>query len=98
MDWLGLNVVGEIEHRPGIVPSPRHVQELITKGRDMEGLVIVAASWDHHHVAAEVAERTGGTLVVLPAQPEASGHAAGYFDLIDTICRELAAVTAGTGE
>ncbi len=98
VDWLGLNVVGEIEHRPGISPSPRHVQELIERARVMPELLIVAASWDHHHIAVEVAERTGAPLAVLPAQAGAVEGTADYFALLDMICRELAAATAQLGE
>ncbi len=90
VDWLGLTVIGEIEHRPGIAPSPRHVQELVELGRRQDQLLIVAASWDHQHVAQEVADRTGGSLVVLPAQTGAVAAAKDYFELIDIICRELA--------
>ncbi len=98
VEWLGLEVVGEIEHRPGISPSPRHVQELIERGRQLDPLLVVAASWDHRHIAAEVAERTGAPLVVLPAQAGAVEGAADYFGLLDMICRELAAATGHQGE
>ncbi len=91
VDWLQLSVVGEIEHRPGIAPSPRHVEEVIVAGRDLGHLLVLAASWDHRHVAEEVAERAGGVLVVVPAQSGGKGGPADYFSLIDTICRDLAA-------
>lgn len=94
VDWLGLQVVGEIEHRPGIAPSPRHVQTLIDQGRHLPELLVVATTWDHHHVAQEVADRSGAELVTLPAQSGAADGADDYFALIDTICRELGAAGA----
>ncbi len=97
VDFLQLDVVGEIEHRPGISPSPRHVQELIERARQMDQLLVVSATWDHHHVSTEVAQRAGGVAVVLPAQAGAGGGTGNYLDLIDTICRELAAA-GKTGE
>jgi len=98
VDWLELNVVGEIEHRPGISPSPRHVQELVERARQMDELLVVAASWDHRHIAEEVAERTGSELVILPAQTGATDAATSYFEMLDTICRDLAAATKRAGE
>ncbi len=91
VDFLQLDVMGEIEHRPGISPSPRHVQKLIEEGRQRENLLVISATWDHHHVSAEVAERSGGQTVVLPAQAGAGGGAQGYLEHIDGICRDLAA-------
>ena len=98
VDWLGLDVVGEIEHRPGISPSPRHVQELVERSRKRDQTLVVAASWDHRHIAVEVAERMGAELVVIPAQTGASDSATDYFALLDTICRELAAAADRAGE
>ena len=91
VDWLGLNVVGEIEHRPGIAPSPRHVQELIDNGRHLPRLIVLATTWDHHHVSQEVAERSGAELVTVPSQTGAVAGADDYFALIDAICDGLAA-------
>lgn len=97
VDWLELNVVAEIEHRPGIAPSPRHVQEVIHMGRELDGPIVVAAAWDHLDVAAEVAERIGAPLAVLPGYSGAQEGTDDYFDFIDCICGRLqeAAATAG---
>ncbi|MDX2474743.1 MAG: metal ABC transporter substrate-binding protein [Candidatus Krumholzibacteria bacterium] len=91
VDFLQLDVVGEIEHRPGISPSPRHVQRLIEQARQLDDLLVVSATWDHHHVSTEVAERAGGVAVVLPAQTGAGDETGNYLDHMDTICRKLAA-------
>ncbi len=98
VDWLHLNVVGEIEHRPGIAPSPRHVEELIIAGRDLDNLLIMAATWDHLDVARQVAKRSGGSLTVVPGQTHATDGVPDYFALIDTICRGLATAAGQTGD
>lgn len=97
-DWLGLDVVAEIEHRPGISPSPRHVQEVIHTGRELQAPIVIAAAWDHLDVAKEVAERIGAPLTVLPGYSGALDGTDAYFDFIDTICDRLhEAVVAAQG-
>ncbi len=92
--WHDLNVVGEIEHRPGISPSPRHVQNIIDKGRGLEQVFIVAAQWDHLDVAKEVAERIGAPLTVLPGYSGAQEGTEDYFTFIDTLCAGLGTAAA----
>lgn len=91
VDFLQLQVVGEIEHRAGISPSPRHVQRLIDRTKDLPQLIIVTATWDHHHISEEVAQRANGALAVLPAQVGASENSDDYLALLETICHRLAA-------
>jgi zinc/manganese transport system substrate-binding protein len=95
--WLGLDVVAEIEHRPGIAPSPRHVQEVIHRGRDLDRPIVVAAEWDHLDVAREVAERVGAPLAVLPGYSGAQAGTDDYIDFIDRICKGLREAAAAAG-
>jgi len=90
VDWLDLTVVGEIENRPGIAPSPRHVQHLIDQGRHLSGVLVLAAHWDHRDVAEEVTERMGATLVILPGQTGGVDGADDWFAMMDLICSRLA--------
>ncbi len=96
--WQQLKVVGEIENRPGISPSPRHVQAIIEKGRDLDGVMIVAAQWDHQDVAEEVAERIGTSLAVLPGYSGAQKGTDNYFDFIDRLCSNVAEAAAAIGK
>ncbi len=89
-NWQDLNVVGEIENRPGITPSPRHVQTIIEKGRGLDGVMIIAAQWDHQEVAEEVAERIGTSLAILPGYSGAQDGTDNYFDFIDRLCARVA--------
>ncbi len=96
--WQNLNVVGEIENRPGITPSPRHVQTIIEKGRGLDGVMIVAAQWDHQEVAEEVAQRIGTSLAVLPGYSGAQEGTDNYFDFIDRLCTRVARAAASAGK
>lgn len=89
-DWLDLKVVGEVENRPGISPSPKHVNNLIQQGRHLSGVLVLTAHWDHHDVAEEVTERMGATLVTLPGQTGGVEGADDWFALMDMIAARLA--------
>ncbi len=95
--WLGLDVYGEIEHRPGIAPSPKHVQQMVERGRELGDVIVVAATWSHIDVARRTAERIGAPLAVLPAATGAEDGIDGYIQLIDTIVARLVAAAGERG-
>lgn len=96
--WQNLKVVDEIENRPGITPSPRHVQSIIEKGRNLDDVMIIAAQWDHQDVAEEVAHRIGTSLAVLPGYSGAQDGTDNYFDFIDRLCSRVAEAAAQVGK
>jgi zinc/manganese transport system substrate-binding protein len=94
-DWLDLEIVGVIENRPGISPAPRHVEQLIQLGRAQDGVMVIAATWNHIDGARHVADRIGAPLAVLPASSQAVDEAPGYLELFDVI---LDSLTAASGK
>ncbi len=94
-DWLGLQLLGAVEHRPGIAPSPRHVDELTAQARAAGVTELVAAPWNHLDAAAKAAERMGATLVELPAAVGSLPGADTYPAMFDLI---LAGLTAAAKE
>ncbi len=90
-DWLDLEIMGAIEHRPGISPSPRHVENLVLAARARSGALVVAAPWNHLDASRRVAERIGAPLLVLPAAVGALPGVDGYLDLFERITADLAA-------
>jgi zinc/manganese transport system substrate-binding protein len=87
VDWLGLDILGVIENRPGISPAPRHVEGLIELGRQQGPVLVIAATWDHIDAAGRVAEKTGSALAVLP----------GLFEVICLKLEEAAGISEGAG-
>ena len=92
-DWLGLEIIGVIENRPGISPAPRHCEGLIELGRTHDSVLVIAATWDHIDGAKRVAEKIGTKLAVLPASSLAVDEAVGYLDLFEVICDQLEIAT-----
>jgi zinc/manganese transport system substrate-binding protein len=89
LDWLDLPIVGAVEHRPGIAPSPKHVEHLIKRGRALGDVILITATWDHVDAARHAADRMGAPLVVLPAAIGAVEGVDDYLGLFDTICARL---------
>jgi zinc/manganese transport system substrate-binding protein len=94
-DWLDLDLLGAVEHRPGISPSPRHVDELVSRAQRAEVHVVMAAPWNHLDVSRKAAARMGAELVVLPAAVAAVPVATGYPEMFDLILARLVAATGG---
>lgn len=87
---FGVMCAEYVEAKPGIPPTPRHVEEVIALMRDRRIPVIVAANYYDHHEVETVAARTGATAIMLPESTEGAPGVTTYFDLIDTWVRELA--------
>jgi zinc/manganese transport system substrate-binding protein len=93
-DWLGLDVVGYIENRPGIPPSPRHVESLIKTLSSRQAKFIIVSTFADVKATEEVARRAGTTAVVLPAGVGGVDGTGTYEDLIDTIVKRLLGAAA----
>lgn len=85
MRRYGLNVVGYIEPKPGVPPSPSHLFDLITMMKAQNVKVITMEPYFDHKTPQAVADKTGAKLVVL--YPSVTGAKTGtddYFQLFDT--------------
>jgi ABC-type Zn uptake system ZnuABC Zn-binding protein ZnuA len=82
-EHFGLNVVGYVEPRPGIPPSPQHTVELIGQmKRDGIKIVVVEPYFDLKTPNA-IARDTGGTVVVLMPSVGGEKEVTDYFKLFD---------------
>ncbi len=85
-----------IEPKPGIPPTPRHVQEIITAMKEKGIQVLLATNYYDHNQIQEVAARTGATAVIVPANTGGAPTVNTYFDLMNTWVSSLAsAFSAG---
>ena len=81
-DLLGLDIRGYIEPKPGIPPTPRHVEEIMRLIRN-EGIeVILAASYFDPVKPQSIAARTGASAVIVPMGSGTAGIE-GYEALVD---------------
>lgn len=86
---FGLQVAGDVEPKPGIPPSARHVHDLIEKMKADKIRVVMAPSYFDPSQAQAIAQRTGAKAVIVPMGPAGTAPDA-YFKLIDLWVSRLA--------
>jgi zinc/manganese transport system substrate-binding protein len=87
---FGLNIVDELEAKPGIAPSPAHLAEVIGKMKATNAKVILVQPFQNRKTAETVARQTGAVVLDVPQQPGAAPNTTTYFDLMDNIVNTLA--------
>jgi ABC-type Zn uptake system ZnuABC Zn-binding protein ZnuA len=78
-----LNVVGYVEPRPGIPPSPQHTVELIQQMKRDNVKVIVVEPYFDLKTPNAIARETGGQVLVLPPSVGGEKEITDYFKLFD---------------
>lgn len=80
-----------IELRPGISPSPRHLEEVVTQMRNENIHVIISATYYDETEVRDVAEKVGARAVIVATAVGGDPAATDYFTLMDTIVSRIAA-------
>ena len=80
---FGLNVVGYIEEKPGIPPTPKHVENLIRKIQDDNIQVMVVANYFEKRKPAAIAAKTGIKPLFLPLSVGGEPGIDDNFKLVD---------------
>jgi zinc/manganese transport system substrate-binding protein len=65
-EWLGFEVVADIEPKPGVAPTPAHIVQVISAGRQHDVSLVFKESFYPDTTAALVAEKLGARLVNMP--------------------------------
>jgi len=89
---FGIECIAFIEAKPGIPPTPGHVQEVIALMRERKVPALFASNYFSRSQITQVAERTGATAVVVPENTDGAPGVTTYFDLVNTWLNELIAV------
>jgi zinc/manganese transport system substrate-binding protein len=90
-----LNVIENLEPKPGIAPSPAHLAQVITAMKSQNAHVILVQPFQNRKTAETVARQTGGVVVDLSQQPGAVPGTTSYFDLIDHVVDSLVTALGG---
>jgi len=88
-DRFGLKYIGTIELRPGIDPTPRHIEELINTMRAEHASIVVREPQFPAKVPTLIASQTGATLVVLPIMPGGVPDTGTYIKMMDYIVHTM---------
>lgn len=87
---FGLQVVENLEPKPGIAPSPSHLAQVITTMKANNAHLIIVQPFQNRKTAETVARQTDGVVLDISQQPGAIKGTDTYFDLMDYIVRTLA--------
>ena len=82
-DRFGLDIVGYVEPRPGIPPSPGHTLELIQEMKRQNIKLILVEPYFDLKTPESIARATGGTVLVVPPSVGGLKEAADFFSLFD---------------
>jgi len=80
---FGLDYLGNVEIRPGILPSPRHLAELAMEMKRRNSRVIFNANYYPSKWSRLLARKTGARVVVLPIHVLGAPEIKTYFDLME---------------
>jgi zinc/manganese transport system substrate-binding protein len=92
MRRYGIDVIGFVEPKPGVPPSPSHLFHLINTMKQQKVKVIVMEPYFDHKTPQSVADRTGAQLIIL--YPSVGGAKSGTDDYFSLFDRNVAALVA----
>jgi len=86
---FGLNYFGTIELRPGIDPTPRHIEELIAAMKAEHVPMVVREPQFPEKVPKRIAEQTGAAMITLPIMPGGVPNTETYIKMMDYIIHTM---------
>ena len=91
LERFGLVLVGTIEPRPGIEPSPHHISSLVSRTRAEGVKLVLIEPFRPRKTPERVAESIGAQLLVLPDKVSGNEHVKDYLGLFDYNVSQIAA-------
>jgi zinc/manganese transport system substrate-binding protein len=87
---FGVTCVTFIEPKPGIPPTPGHVASVISLMQERHVPVLLSTNYFDRQQVRMVANRTGATAVIVPANVGGAPGTDTYIDLVTLWVNELA--------
>lgn len=93
---FGLQVVAQLEPKPGIEPSATHIAHLVQEAKNSGVKLVIIEPYRPRKSAEQVANAIGARMLVLPDKTGSTREANDYIGLFDSIVSKLndAATTA----
>ncbi len=91
----GFNIVGYIEPKAGIKPSPTSLMELESRMKEKKAKLVITEAYQDVKTAQRVANDTGAGLVVIPSYTGGAKGAETYPDLIRFIANAILEASRG---
>ena len=86
---FGLDIIGYVEPKPGIPPSPKHVEELVQEMRKNNVKVLLAANYFDENKVRTICNKVGAEPVIVPMFVDGAPGTENVFKLIDVWISKL---------
>lgn len=86
---FGVNVIGHVEPKPGIPPSPKHVESLIQEMKKNNVNVVLAANYFDENKVRTICEKVGAKPVIVPLYVNGAENTENVFKLVDLWIEKL---------
>jgi zinc/manganese transport system substrate-binding protein len=96
-DAFGLEVVGYVEPKPGIPPTPQHTLDVINAMKAQGIKIILVEPYFDLKTPNSIASNTGARVVVMTPSVGGVPQASDYFKLFDTNLAMLVEAIKATG-
>ncbi|OQY67784.1 MAG: hypothetical protein B6D46_07055 [Polyangiaceae bacterium UTPRO1] len=88
---FGLVVVADLEPKPGVPPTTKHLADVVALMRGEHVRVVLASAYYDPRHARFVADQTGATVLAMANQVGSRPGTDDYVELIDYNVRQVAA-------
>jgi zinc/manganese transport system substrate-binding protein len=89
---FGLEIFGQLEPKPGIEPTPSHINQLVQSARGAGVKFVIIETFRPRRQAEQVAQAIGAQMLMLPEKTGATPEAKDYISLFDSIVNKLTGV------
>ena len=89
-DRFGLDIVGYVEPRPGIPPTPQHTLDLIAEMKRLNVKVVLVEPYFDLKTPNSIGQATGATVLVMPPSVGGVKEITDYVSLFDYDIKLLA--------
>ena len=98
VERFGLEVIGYVEPRPGIPPSPKHTIDLIGEMKKVKAGIILVEPYFDLKTPQSVARETGAKVIVLSPSVGSEKEVTDYIKLFDYDVNLLVGALKGVGK
>jgi zinc/manganese transport system substrate-binding protein len=96
-DAFGLDVIGYIEPKPGIPPTPQHTLDVINAMKAQNVKIVMVEPYFDLKTPNSIGQQTGAQVLVMPPSVGGVPQASDYFKLFDTDISLLINAIKATG-
>jgi ABC-type Zn uptake system ZnuABC Zn-binding protein ZnuA len=86
---FAIEVIGHVEPKPGIPPSPKHVEDLLKQMKQYNVKIIFAANYFDERKIKEIAQKIGGKEVIVPLSVTDDPETSSYVKLVEYWIKQL---------